>query len=235
MVRTRSAAIPPRFWHPIWNLQRGSRIINLSYGRLSLERKRGWAALEWGMELLCRVTGVTVVAAAGQPCEGLMEGRRLHLPASVPEVLAADGEDRWSGCSAVDEEEQEILPAVIPWEGVADLPSQRHASRRGRRRSSAAFPPPDITPNSSVPCFWPRLARTPPVFPRRERWNRPACARFPPLEVSLQAKEPGMSSGPRQRGHRSVWPCAGGRGKRVHGFLRPCIAKFSIYAGDGAG
>jgi len=91
---------------------RGAQIINLSYGRLSFERQRGWAALEWGIELLCRCTAVTVVAAAGQPCEGLEEGRRLHLPASAPEVLAADGEERWWDDSArEEEEEQEILLA----------------------------------------------------------------------------------------------------------------------------
>jgi len=107
---------------------RGAKIVNLSYGRLPLERALGWAALEWGTRLLCRTNQVLVVAAAGQPCDSLREGRRLHLPASAPEVLAADGEGRWWAHGPIEEGEEEILLA------------SRHDPLGGREGSSFSAP-----------------------------------------------------------------------------------------------
>ncbi|HKI84781.1 MAG TPA: S8/S53 family peptidase [Candidatus Krumholzibacteria bacterium] len=73
---------------------RGASVVNLSYGRLALERESGWGGLEWGAELLCQGSGGTVVAAAGRINEGLSSGESLYLPASAPHVLAAADELR---------------------------------------------------------------------------------------------------------------------------------------------
>jgi len=92
-------------------VHRGAQIVTISWGRRSLERDHGWRALEEGLQRLCRRSGVIVVAAAGQPSDGLTEGRRLYLPASLPEVLAADARKRWWGDCAIDASESEILLA----------------------------------------------------------------------------------------------------------------------------
>ncbi len=75
-------------------LCRGASVINLSYGRLPIERELGWNGLEWGTQLLCQGSGRTIVAAAGRVNEGLSLGDALYLPASVPQVLAAADELR---------------------------------------------------------------------------------------------------------------------------------------------
>ena len=75
-------------------LAHGTTVLNLSYGRRAVERGEGWAALEWGTQLLARLSGAVIIAAAGQPSPGRHMGSDLHLPASVPEVLTADGPER---------------------------------------------------------------------------------------------------------------------------------------------
>jgi len=89
---------PARVLDELAKLQaRGAALISISYGRHASQREEGWGELEDGVARICANSELIVVAAAGQPTDLLPHGFDLHIPASVPEVIAVDGEDRWWG------------------------------------------------------------------------------------------------------------------------------------------
>ncbi len=82
-------------------IARGASVINLSFGVWPDDLEDGWGLLERGIEVLCALHGVTVVASAGNGSRDRAELHQVRVPARDPAVLAVGGViEEGSGLSA---------------------------------------------------------------------------------------------------------------------------------------